>query len=443
MLKRFKSFYIEPLFYWTWLSLVFLLVFTYLVPALYLPSLILILALSLLTLADVVLLYSKKQGVEAHRQLGEKLSNGDFNAIQIELANYYSFKIHAKIIDELPVQLQERNFLIKRNLDVGKKTQLTYHIRPSERGEYHFGRLLIFISSPIRLVSRRYTFDQFQMAPVYPSFVQLKKFDLIVSAYRNEFGLKKIRRIGHTMEFEQIKDYVLGDDMRTINWNATAKKNQLMVNQFQDEKSQPVYSIIDKGRSMKMPFNQLSLLDYSINASLVMSNTILKKHDKAGMFTFSKKVENRIVAAKRSGQMHLILENLYNIKTDYSESDFGVLYGEIKRKITQRSLLFLYTNFETLDGMERQLAYLQAIAKQHVLVVVFFVNTELEILLNAKSERIQNIYQKTIAQKFTYEKRLIVKELRRRGVATILTKPEDLTLNVINKYLEIKARGHH
>ncbi|GAL68045.1 cell division protein DivIC [Jejuia pallidilutea] len=280
------------------------------------------------------------------------------------------------------------------------------------------------------------------MVPTYPSFKQLKKFELLnINKNAMDYGLKKVRRLGHTMEFEQIKDYVLGDDLRTINWKATAKKNQLMVNQFQDEKSQPVYSIIDKGRIMKMPFNGLSLLDYAINATLVISNIVLKKHDKAGMLSFSKKIENVVVAERRSGQMQLVLEALYNIKTDYFESDFGRLYANIKRHITHRSLLLMYTNFETLDGLNRQLPYLKAIAKSHLLVVVFFKNTEIDKLINNKADTVQQVYDKVIAEKFDFEKRLIVNELKKFGIYSILTTPENLTVDTINKYLEIKARG--
>jgi uncharacterized protein (DUF58 family) len=280
------------------------------------------------------------------------------------------------------------------------------------------------------------------MVPTYPSYIQLRKYDLM--AFSNnlfQYGLKKIRRIGHTMEFEQIKEYIQGDDLRTINWKATAKKSQLMVNQFQDEKSQNVYMIIDKGRVMKMPFNGLSLLDYAINATLVLSNVILKKQDKAGMFTFSKKVENRVVAEKRQSQMQQIMESLYNIKTDYFESDFSRLYVDIKKHINQRSLIMLYTNFETLDGLHRQMPYLKGIAKNHLLVVVFFNNTELEELIHNKANTVQEIYDKVIAEKFAFEKRLIVNELRKYGIYSVLTKPDQLTLDTINKYLEIKARG--
>ncbi|MNT19962.1 hypothetical protein D3C72_1552520 [compost metagenome] len=243
------------------------------------------------------------------------------------------------------------------------------------------------------------------------------------------------------MEFEQIKEYVQGDDIRTLNWKATAKKNSLMVNQFQDEKSQSIYMAIDKGRVMKMPFNGLSLLDYAINATLVLSNVILKKQDKAGMFAFSKRVENRVVAEKRSSQMHQILESLYNIKTDFFESDYSRLYADIKKNINHRSLIILYTNFETLDSLHRQLPYLKGIAKSHLLVVVFFQNTELNEIINSKAVTVQEVYDKVIAEKFAFEKRLIVNELKKYGIYSVLTQPENLTLDTINKYLEIKARG--
>ena len=400
-----------------------------------------LLALALVLFIDIIIVFFNKKAVKAVRLLPEKLSNGDENPIEINIKNYYPFKITTQIIDEIPFQFQKRDFKILESLKPNTEKTIQYSLRPTERGEYHFGRLLVYVQSPLQLISKRFDFDDKQMLPTYPSFIQLRKFDLMAMAYRNEYGIKKVRRIGHTMEFEQIKEYVLGDDIRTINWKATAKRNQLMVNQFQDEKAQPIYSIIDKGRVMKMPFNGLSLLDYAINSTLVISNITLKKGDKAGMLTFSKNIENRVVAERRTGQMHLILESLYNVKTDFKESDFGILYSDIKRNIKHRSLLFLYTNFETLDGLDRQLAYLQSIAKNHVLVVIFFENTELDALVKKKVSDVKEIYHQTIAEKFIYEKKLIVKELKRRGVYSILTKPENLTVDVINKYLEFKSRG--
>lgn len=437
-----KKLYLNNLFFYILLGIIVLYVLSFMFPALYNMTGYVLLIIMTFLLLDILILFFAKNGIEGHRITPEKLSNGDENPINISIKNYYTFPISVKIIDEIPFQFQIRNFEIKRKIKASSQDDISYNLRPTERGEYYFGSLNIYVRSPLKLISRRFTFDKNKMTPTYPSYIQLRKYDLM--AFSNnlfQYGIKKIRRIGHTMEFEQIKEYVPGDDIRTLNWKATAKKNALMVNQFQDEKSQSVYMIIDKGRVMKMPFNGLSLLDYAINATLVLSNVILKKQDKAGMFAFSKKVENRVFAEKRASQMQKILETLYNIKTDFFESDFSRLYTDIKKNINQRSLIVLYTNFETLDGLHRQMAYLKGIAKSHLLVVVFFNNTELNEIINKKAENIQEVYDKVIAEKFAFEKRLIVNELKKYGIYTVLTQPENLTLDTINKYLEIKARG--
>jgi uncharacterized protein (DUF58 family) len=441
-LKLIKNLYLNTLFFYVLIGIIGCFICAFIFPFLYTVSWYLVLLLALFVLTDVILLFSIKNGIDAYRNCPEKLSNGDANPIVVGTKNFYNFRINTIIIDEIPFQFQERNFEIKRKINTATEDIVTYQLRPLERGEYFFGNLNIYVSSPLQLISRRYLFDANKMVPTYPSYIQLRKYDMIAfSNNLSQYGLKKIRRIGHTMEFEQIKEYVQGDDIRTINWRATAKRNGLMVNQFQDEKSQSVYMIIDKGRLMKMPFNGLSLLDYAINATLVLSNVILKKQDKAGMFTFSKKVNNRVIAERRTSQMQQILENLYNVKTDYFETDFSRLYVDVKKNITHRSLLLMYTNFENLDGLNRQLPYLKAIAKSHLLVVVFFDNTELNTFISKNAQTIQEVYDKIIAEKFAFEKRLIVNELKKYGIFSLLTQPENLTLDVINKYLEVKSRG--
>ena len=441
MKRLFKNIYLTFRFFQVAIAFVVLFILSYIYTGLLsIVTSLFFVALGLVVV-DLILLF-KQNGISASRILPEKLSNGDDNPIAITLTNNYNFTTELLLIDELPFQYQKRDFEIKTNLKKHEEKKITYTLRPLERGEYYFGNLNVYTNSPVGLITRRFQFGKDAMVPNYPSFLQLRKYMLI--AFSNklfEYGLKKIRRIGHTMEFEQIKDYVPGDDIRNINWKATAKRNQLMVNQYQDERSQPIYSVIDKGRAMKMPFEGLSLLDYAINATLVISNVALKKQDKAGMFTFSRKVENRVAAERRPTQMNKILETLYNVNTDFSESDFSRLYIDVKRSITQRSLLLLYTNFETLDALHRQLPYLQAMAKNHLLVVIFFENTELEKLTNNEAHNTFEIFQKTIAEKFMYEKKLIVNELQKHGIQTILTKPQNLTINTINKYLEIKARG--
>jgi uncharacterized protein (DUF58 family) len=295
---------------------------------------------------------------------------------------------------------------------------------------------------PLALLSRRFRFSSDKIVPVYPSYIQMRKYELLAISNRlTETGIKKIRRIGNNMEFELIKEYVSGDDFRTINWRATARKNLLMVNHYQDERSQQVYNLIDKGRVMKMPFDGMSLLDYAINASLVISNIAIRKSDKAGLITFQDKIGVLVPARRSNNQMGRILEVLYNQKTAYRETDFSIVHNYIRKKITQRSLLILYTNFESTHGLQRQLPYLKALAQSHLLVVIFFENTEMRSLIAEPATDLKAVYHKAIAEKFAYEKKLIVRELQKHGIQAVLTTPQNLTVDTINKYLELKARG--
>lgn len=403
---------------------------------------LLLFGLAILFFIDCLVLFRGSERIIAKRLLPEKFSNSDVNELPVAIHNKYGFAINVDIIDEIPVQFQKRDFKKRLHIPAKESKEYIYSLRPVERGEYIFGHLNLYVSSRIGLIKRRYRFEKDQMVKVYPSFIQMKKYAFLALDNRLSLhGMKKIRRIGHTMEFEQIKEYVLGDDVRTINWKATAKRASLMVNQFQDEKSQPIYTIIDASRVMKMPFKELSLLDYAINSTLAFSNIALKKKDKVGLLTFAETIKNHVPASSKKTQINTVLEVLYNINTKFLDSDFGNLYGQIKRKITQRSLLLLYTNFEHISAMERQLIYLKALSRKHVLVVIFFQNTELDELLHSKAADLPSVYHKTIAQKSDYDKKVMVKTLEKYGIQTILTKPEDLTVNTINKYLEIKARG--
>ena len=189
---------------------------------------------------------------------------------------------------------------------------------------------------------------------------------------------------------------------------------------------------------MKMPFHGLTLLDYAINASLVLSNVALVKQDKAGLITFEKNLDTFLPADKKPTQMNLVLETLYKQRTDFLEADFEKLFSVIRNRITNRSLLVLFTNFESMESLQREMQALKKIARYHLLLVVFFENTELKSLIERKTSSMEDIYIKTIAEKFTYEKKLMVKELHKNGIPSILTTPEGLTINTVNKYLELK-----
>jgi uncharacterized protein (DUF58 family) len=446
-----KSLFLTLRFFLFLIAVVVGLLVAFFLPALLLPLQLAVGLLAMLTLVDGLLLYAPVRGAAAgmfgRRVLGDKLANGSDNEVAIYLENNYRFPVHTETIDEVPPQFQRRDVLFKATVPAGQTTIIRYQLRPVKRGEYQFGALNVFVSSPLGLVQRRFRFGQDQVVPVYPSFLQMRQYELLAISNRlTEVGVKRIRRVGHSMEFEQIRPYVAGDDPRTINWKASARRagtgiDSLVVNHYQDERAQQVYCLIDKGRVMRMPFEGLSLLDYAINATLVVSNIALLKHDKAGLITFADRLSAVVPAERRAGHMQKLLEVLYKQRTKYLETDFELLYSNVKAKIRQRSLLILFTNFETLNSLQRQLPYLRRLAKDHLLLVVFFENTELQHFLDQPAASTEDVYNQTIAEKFAQEKRQIVRELQRYGIYSLLTPPQQLTVNTINRYLEFKSRG--
>ena len=396
----------------------------------------------LLVVTDLLLLFVRRPKVQCKRTMNAVFSLSDPNKVSLDFANRSNIYLQMEVYDELPFQFQKRDFKYDIALPEGQSTTIHYELKPLSRGVYSFGYTNALVSSRLGLVQRRLRVAAPADVDVYPSIVQMKRYELrAIRHIAHESGIKKMRRIGHSYEFEQIKNYVEGDDYRSVNWKASSRHNTLMVNQYEDEKSQQIYCIVDKSRAMKMPFNGLSLMDYAINTTLAISNIILKKQDKAGLLSFSDVIGTTLKAERDTGQLHRILESLYREKERPVESNYDLLYQAVKRLVGARSLLVLFTNFESNYALERVMPTLRRLNAAHLLVVVFFENTEIRELSNLPLKHSSDIFQQTVARQFLQEKKEMVTRLRQFGIQSILTRPEDLTLNTINKYLELKSRG--
>lgn len=396
----------------------------------------------LFTLFDFFTLFRIKNYIKGKRTVHDILSLNDANKVTITLGNTSSRALQVEVIDELPDQLQKRDYLYKASIASGQSITYDVHVEPKSRGEYLFGNLNVYVGSLFELFSKRVILEIPEATEVYPSIISMKKFQLNAeSTHTQMFGLKKIRKIGLNYEFDQIKNYVIGDDLRTINWKTTAKTNKLMVNKYDDEKSQQIYSIIDNSRIMTSSYKHLSLFDFAINTALVISNTVINKYDKAGLLTFSDRVDTFIKASSDKAHLKKIMKGLYNQQERSFEANYEQLYSYVLQNIKQRSLLFLYTNFDNSYALERVLPVLRLLNKRHLLVVVFFTDVELEEYSQKKVSEFKEIYDVALAEKMIYDKVGIVNQLKLHKIQTLLTKPQDLSINTINKYLELKARG--
>jgi uncharacterized protein (DUF58 family) len=442
MISIYKQIFFSARFFIVASMIIVMFALSFILPWLFPIAESLLALLGSLTVADGLLLMNKKQQLQVERTVPAVMSLGDENKILLKIRNSATLNITLTIYDDLPYQLQNRDFKIEATLRSKEERTFEYIVTPSTRGEYIFGNVNAFITSPIGLINQKQVIDRKCSVHVYPSIIQMKRFELKVRSFSLvSEGIKKQRRIGHSYEFEQIKEYVVGDDSRSINWKASGRRTNLMVNQYEDERAQQVYSIIDKSRVMRLPFNNLTLLDHAINTTLVMSNIILQKHDKAGLITFSDKIGSIIPAEKSSQQLKKIMEALYNEKENFLDAEFELLYHLVRNIIKNRSMVLLYTNFESVHALERVLPILRQINKFHLLVVIFFDNEEVVELSKRKADRLFDIYVQTMAKKYQNEKNQITSMLSNHGILCIKSIPSELSINTINKYLELKSRG--
>jgi len=442
MFKVVRALYFTSRFYISLLIVIFLFIVSYSYALLFPISQGLLGLFLALTMVDVFILFLAKGEIKAERKFNRQLSLGDDNHIEIILSSSYTIQVNTVVIDELPDVLQIRNNQERLNFLPGQQQTISYSIRPVRRGIYKWTKVNVFVSSILQFAERRFAVGEDIEAHCYPSIIQMKGQELKVFSKTAVFqGIKKIRRLGNNNEFEQIKNYVQGDDYRTVNWKATSRRGELMVNQYQDERSQQVYCVIDKSRSMRLPFEGMTLLDYSINAALSMSNIILRKGDKAGLITFSDKLGAHLTAERNAGQLSKIIEVLFRQKTQFLDPNYERLYYGTRNYIKGRSLLLLFTNFESANAMSRTISIFRRLNQQHLLVVIFFENSGLNEQSKMDISNINDIYKKTISAKFALEKEGIVRELSKYGIQSILTRPENLSVVVINKYLELKSRG--
>lgn len=417
-------------------------------------------AFALASVADIIILLITK--LKGERIIAQKLDLGETNPVRLDITVVRGWVKQAYYIDELPTEFyctddsKPLNITKKDSYQENKNLFLTaeYTLYPCQRGEYHLGRLLVFATF-LGLVERRFTIEKKGRAiDVYPAFSRLREKDQQVRSYRDiTTGVHKRQQPANQTEFKDIREYVPGDDIRTVNWKATARAGKTMVNNYEDERSQHVINIIDCGRPMHRTFNNLTLQDYAINASLLLTYSALSiEGDSVGLITYGPSATDYLPSRPGKKQLNTVMRHLYALRTDYGEGDLEELCLLIDRNVQRRSLMVLHTDYTHIAALERHISYLQRISRRHNLVVVIYLDNELKSVSERKygaSEGNKNkatqsstyYVESSIASGLMLQKQAIVDRLQQNGINCILTPPENVSFAVLRKYIELKARN--
>ncbi len=317
-----------------------------------------------------------------------------------------------------------------------------YTVHPLRRGDYRFERVTLRWLGPLGLTWRQHRFDLTTPVQVYPNVIEVRKYDLLLRNNRlQDIGLRTARKFGEGREFERLRDYQPDDDYRHISWKATARRHRPITIEFESERSQTIFVAFDVGRMMSAPVGDMNRLDYVINAVLLFSYVVLGKGDRVGMMTFADQVAHYLEPKAGRAQFYRMLDWLYRVQAQPVEPDFGRALSYLKSKQRRRALVVVFTDLTGGLSMQRLAAGVIGLRPPHLPLVV----TISDPALKALSERIPDnqaaAYERIVAQRLLDDRRAALQRLEMQGVLTLDVPASQLSAAIINRYLEIKARG--
>lgn len=412
-----------------------------------------LIALLLLVIVDF-LLTTRPYDLEVERLHDQRLSLGADNAITILIANRSRRKLSLHIRDEFPSSFYSSATILQGHVGPYELHEARYHLRPYQRGNYAFGDIHLRYTSFLQTFIRQARYSAQGAIKVYPNVLDVRKYDILARrGLLHELGLRPQRILGSGTEFERLREYSTDDEYRRINWKATARRGKPIAAEYETERSQYVVSLIDSGRLMRSPVppstnepqqsrpQSLAKLDYAINSALLLSYVALLKGDYAGLLTFADDVRNYLAPKRGKVQFQRMLEALYHVQFEMVEANHAQALAYLGSRHRRRSLVVMYTDLVTLDAARPMIAHMAQLSRRHIPLCVLIADPHISQLRHQSVQQSQAVYKRAVAEMLLDERKAVCDMLNRHGVLTLDVPANQLSVSVINTYLELKGRG--
>ena len=420
------------------------LLFVHLAPWLLTAVLLYDILLGALAAADYLASPPPERALTLDRYVDDKLSLGAANSVTVEARNGSGLPLTVTVRDDPPFQFgldapaQQTLVLSPDN----RPERFSYHVTPPAKGDFFFGDMYVQYEGRLGLVARLGRLPARRPVKVYPNLIETEKYELLARRGRlQQLGIRAARLRGGGSVFESLRDYVPGDEYKKIDWNATARRDKLITRQYEVERSQNILLLLDTGRTMLQPVQKMAKLDYVVNTALMLAYVGAATDDKVGLMAFDADVRVFLPPAKSKAQVYQILESLYNMEARMVESDYREAFQNLATRWRRRSLVVLFSDLVDPDSSAQILDAVPMLENLHRVVCVTV--SDPHILAAARSEpgEAAGVYQKAVAQQVLQERRQAISILKRRGVWTIDSPPQDLSADLINHYLDLKSRS--
>lgn len=380
------------------------------------------------------------------RRYDERLSLAENNPVDVQIdwigaRTRRAGALRLWVRDETPPGIPVDRIFLDGSIGPGGSWVGRYHLQPFRRGDYSFGPVNLRLETPLKLLVLQYTFPLLAPARVYPNLRAVRRYELLARRGRlEEVGLRQSRLLGRGTEYERLRDYLPDDDYRRIAWKATARRNQPVTVEYETERSQTLMLLLDTGRLMGTPIGSMEKLDYAVNAALMLAYVAIRRDDRVGLLAFADRVGVYVPPNRGKRQFHLLLESLYRVRSQPIESDVGRALAVLATRHARRSLIVLLTDIVEATESGDLIVHLGYLARRHLPLCVTMSDPDLVRLAEAAPEDSRRAYEKVVAQRLLGERREILDRLERRGALVLDVPAERLTAEVVNRYLEIKAR---
>lgn len=393
----------------------------------------------------------KDSQLEIRRVMPRRFMIGEENEVQLHLivkpAKRRPRQPTFSIKDEYPHELELRGQRLlvaktRRSRNGEADAMAGYKLYAASRGDYGFGDVVLRWRSRWGLVIKQAMIPAAESVKVYPNINEAKRYELHAQRNRQLMaGLRRTRLRGQGREFESLRDYVVGDELRHVSWTATARRGKLTTRQYQIERNQNIVVMIDAGRLMTSRIEHLSKLDHAINAALAIGYVATSGGDNIGLLVFNRQVVCYLPPKRGHSQLSAMTEALYNVKAQMIEPSYARAFQYLSQNCKRRSLVVILTDLVDRDASSELLAYTAALLPRHLPLIVTIGDNDLRALVAAEPKAVADVYKQSVAEELLQQREEALARITELGGLALDVQAGQLSFQLVNKYLEVKERG--
>lgn len=398
------------------------------------------LGIFLLALVDLAVTPSLSV-IEVHRDVNEVLSVGTPNSVKLWFINRGSVPLQIHVHDEPPMPCHYSDLPFDIKLVPNKHHYSTYHVEPLHRGKNRFRRVFLQMQSKLKLWTIYDERDIHQEVRIYPDIKAVRGVELLARRNRlAETGIKLSRLRGRGTEFDRLREYRRGDEFRGIDWKATSRHQELISREYVVEKNQNIIFLIDCGRSMCNEDEGVTHFDRALNAAILLSYVALRQGDSVSLMACSNKMERWVPPIRGAGSIQKLIRQVYDLEPVYEASDYQLMSEQLQLRYRKRSLVVVLTHALDEVHLSHLGDALQRMRWPHLVLSAFLRNVPLQDRMNAIPETDREAFQISAAVDIVATQTSQIAALQKSGLMVLDTLPENLSVNLVSRYLEIKAR---